>query len=344
MKILHVMAGGARGGAETFFQDCITALHDSGVSQSVVTRDNHDHKINLIRDRNISLRTTSFNRYWRLPTSVAIKKSAEAFGPDIIQYWMTRAGSYGIRTAAKNIAWYGAYYRPHKYKHADAHVAVTRDVADHIVAQGISSEKVFVLNTYAEFPKATAINRADFDTPDDVPLLLALSRLHPLKGIDVLLQALAKVPEAYLWIAGSGAYEKQLKTLCHDLGLDSRVRFLGWREDRGALMETADIFVFPTRKDSFGTVMVEAWGHNTPIIAARAKGPEAFIEDGKNGLLTDIGDADELADAINQLISNPKLRGSLIQGGAKIYQNSFTKKVFQQNAADLYDAVMRLKL
>lgn len=343
MKILHVMAGADRGGAETFFQDSLVALHDDAIQQAVVTRDNHDHKIALIRDRNIPFHTAGFHKLWRFPTAAKIRSMANAFHPDIIQYWMGRAGSYGIRTDAVNVAWYGGYYKPQRFCFADVHVGVTRDIADHIIAQGVPADRVFVLHTYAEFPAEKPVSRAEFDTPDDVPLLLALSRLHWKKGLDVLLKSMVSIPQAYLWIAGSGPLEKELKKLCTDLKLDDRVRFLGWREDRGALLEASDLCVFPSRYEPFGTVTVEAWGRGVPLVAAKAAGPKAFIDHGENGLLVDIDDVDGLSGAILQILNDTALFEKLRAGGLKAYEQGFTKKVFQKNARDFYETVLQYR-
>ena len=84
------------------------------------------------------------------------------------------------------------------------------------------------------------LRRADFDTPDDVPLILALGRLHPVKGFDVLLRALVDVPNAYLWLAGEGPLKDGLQRQMRELGLESRVRFLGWRTDASARSCTVD--------------------------------------------------------------------------------------------------------
>jgi len=68
-----------------------------------------------------------------------------------------------------------------------------------------------------------------------------------------------------------------------DLGLESRVRFSGWRDDRAALLAAADICVFPSRYEPFGTVTVDAWAAKRPLIAAAAQGPKAYVTDGTDG-------------------------------------------------------------
>src|SRR5262249_59953116 len=88
---------------------------------------------------------------------------------------------------------------------------------------------------------------------------LRLPRLHEKKGLDVLLDALVELPQCMAWIAGDGPLEADLKARAARLGVKDRVRFLGWRMDRGALLAAADICVLPSRWEPFGTVMLEAW-------------------------------------------------------------------------------------
>ena len=146
-------------------------------------------------------------------------------------------------------------------------------------------------------------------------MLLALSRLHEKKGLDVLLRALAELPGCVAWIAGDGPLEADLKALAARLGVADRVRFLGWRSDRGALLKAADICVLPSRWEPFGTVMLEAWAAGTPLVAAASQGPSALIEDGGNGLLVPVDDAPALAAAIRRLDGRAGAQGPLDRTG-----------------------------
>ncbi len=338
---MQVMAGARTGGAETFFGDAIMALHEAGVRQHIVTRPDNDHRTNMIRGLGIPVDTASFGRYWRLPTARTLRAAAARFQPDIIQYWMGRAGGYAVPGPACRIGWYGGYYRPSRFKNCDFHVAVTKDIADHIVRQGIDSGRVSVLHTYASFENVAPVPRASLDTPEEAPLFLALARLNPKKGLDVLLKAMTKVPQAHLWIAGDGPLEKELKAQCRDLGLDPRVRFLGWRTDRGALLAAADICVFPSRYEPFGTVTVEAWGTGTPLIAAKAAGPMAYVTHEKDGLLVEIDDVEGLAAAMNRLVADSVLRNSLAAEGLKTYERGFSKPAFTAAALAFYSRILK---
>ena len=177
-------------------------------------------------------------------------------------------------------------------------------------------------------------------TPADTTVLLTLSRLHEKKGLDVLLAALAELPGCIAWIAGDGPLEAYLKVQASRLGVADRVRFLGWRTDRGALLAAADVCVLPSRWEPFGTVMLEAWAAGTPLVAAASQGPAALIEDGGNGLLVPVDDAPALAAAIGRLIADPALEARLIERGRADYEIAFTREAVTRRMIALYTEII----
>ncbi len=340
MKVLQIMAGDARGGAETFFLDAIRAVHETPIEQRVITRFNHPYKIDEIKTRDIPVFNAKFNRLIKFPTSAVIKKQIKEFQPDIVHHYMGRAGEFSMPSDSVNIGWYGGYYKPSRFKHCTHHVGVTQDIVDHIIRQGVPASHAHVLHIYAEFEKGKPIDRAEFDTPEGVPLLLSLSRLHEKKAIDVLLEALVKVPDAYLWIAGTGPIESELKQLTKDLNLESRVRFLGWRDDREALLATCDIVTFPSRYEPFGAVVIEAWAMEKPLITAKAAGPKAYVTHEENGLIVEIDDVNALAENINRVINDKGLTQHIVTNGRRAYDENFTREVFKKNVTALYESVL----
>ncbi len=341
MRVLHAIAGADVGGAETFFVDAVKAIDETGIEQYVVTRNNNSHKIQTISELNIPLKITNFAQRWKWPTQRVISNAIHQHNPDIVHHWMGRAGTYATHGRHTNIGWYGVYYKPTRFKNCHHHVAVTKDIADHIIRQGVTPKQVHLLHIYAELNEAQPLNRAKYNTPDDAPLLLALSRLHTKKGLDILISAMQKIPDAYLWIAGSGPLEQKLKAQMRDLKLEERIRFLGWRYDREALLATADICVFPSRYEPFGAVVIEAWGTGTPLVAAKSQGPKAYISHEENGLLVDIDDVDGLAASINRIIKDKYLQAHITCSGLNHYEQHFSKSVFKTNVQQLYQNIKR---
>lgn len=338
IKILHVMAGGDVGGAETFFQEGVIALQQQAeLEQAVLTRP-VPTRIAALREAGVNTHTARFHGWFRWPTKRALKKLVAEFKPDLIQYWMGRAGQYAITGTHKNIAWYGGYYnRQKRFATCSHHVVVTEDLQRHVIATGADPKDVRVIYTIAGFSSdVTAIPRAEFDTPDDAPVFLALARLHWKKGLDILLQAAAKVPSAYIWIAGDGPLKEELHKQAQELGMMERVRFLGWRNDRERLLKAADVCVFPSRYEPFGTVMIDAWAMRVPLIAAASQGPAAYVKNEENGLLIPVDDTDALAQAMQRCIDDKALCDKIVAGGWDTYQRDFTKEAFRRKSVALY--------
>ena len=152
-----------------------------------------------------------------------------------------------------------------------------------------------MVNTFGTMPDAAPVDRAALATPADALVLLVLARMHRVKGIDTMLRALVEVPGAVLWLAGEGPARAEYARLAAQLGVAGRVRFLGWRDDRKALLEACDICVLPSRYEPFGTVIVEAWATGRPLVATMADGARQYVRDGENGLLCPIDDPSALA-------------------------------------------------
>ena len=147
------------------------------------------------------------------------------------------------------------------------------------------------------------------------------------------------MPEAFLWIAGAGPQEAKLKALAEALGVANRVRFLGWRSDASALYRTADVCVFPSRYEPLGNVVIQAWAHGLPVVAARSQGPSALIRDESDGLLTPVDDAEALAVAVRRLLDDPMLRIRLAQNGAGRVEAEFSRAAVVAQWRDLFAEV-----
>lgn len=140
--------------------------------------------------------------------------------------------------------------------------------------------------------------------------LICVTRLIERKGVQVLLQAMAKLNESvYLTIVGEGNYKATLQALAHRLELDSKVHFYGYcpREQLVQLYNQSDIFVLPSMAESFGMVFVEAMSCGLPVIGASVGGvPDIIQED--NGVLVEPGSVEDLVVAIQNLATEPELR------------------------------------
>ena len=342
MRILHVMAGATEGGAENIMLESVLALQElDTIEQCVVTRPDNTFRLDQFQAAGITTHTASFDRLIKFPTKSVINKAIAAFKPDVIEYWMGRAGEFApAKHRDISIGWYGGYYKLKRFKNCRWHVGLTKDLVRHIHEQGVKHDHIGLIHTMADFENATPVDRASLDTPKDAPVALALARLHVKKGLDTLLDATAKTPGLYVWIAGDGPIEDELKAQCTALDLDDRVRFLGWRNDRGALLAACDFVAFPSRYEPFGTVTVDAWAAQRALVAADAAGPAAYVKDGENGLLIPKDNVDALATAMDRVMHEDGLAATLVAGGTATYEATFTKRAFQKDSLAFYQKII----
>lgn len=332
MKILQVMAGAAHGGAETAFVDMCIALHEAGEELEIVTRRNPAREARL-RAAGLTVHILPFGGTFDIFTPLRMKKIIRAFKPHIVQTWMSRAAQKTPRWASSDgipryivVSRLGGYYKSSHFGQTDYYSTITPDIRRHLIDSGIPEQKIRHINNFAELEEpGPVVRRRDLATPDDAKVLLALGRLHSSKAFDVLMRAVADVPGVYLWIAGEGPDRAALETERTRLGLDDRVRFLGWRDDRASLFAAADICVFPSRYEPFGTVFVQAWAQRVPLVTTSSDGPRQYVRDGEDGLMVPVDDAVALAGAIRRLVEDPDLCHRLTEKGYARYQAEFTK-------------------
>jgi len=324
---MQTMAGGEHGGAEAFFVRLAGGFARAGVEQRVVVRRNAARAAAL-RARGVEPVELRFGGPLDWPTRRALRREAAAFRPDVALAWMSRAARLTPAGDHVLVGRLGGYYDLKYHRRCDHLIGNTRDIVDYLTEAGWPAERAHYLPNFVD-PPAGAADRAALaaalDTPADAPLLVALGRLHPNKAFDVLLTALAEVPEAHLWLAGAGLEEGALRALADELDVAPRVRSLGWRDDAAALIAAADVLVVPSRHEPLGNVVLEGWAAGTPVVAADTAGPATLIEDGRTGRLVPVDDAPALAAALNDVLADPAAARSLAAAGHAAWQADYTE-------------------
>ena len=194
-------------------------------------------------------------------------------------------------------------------------VAISRSVAQDLVymlrtksAPEIISNGVD-LDEFCPGPK----DRSNFGLGENVTAALFAGDLKsPRKNLDTVLKALRLVPNLHLLVAGSHA-ETSAPESAALLGISDRVHFLGFRRDMPAVMRTADIFVFPSRYEPCGLVLLEALASGVPVITSRSAGLSDLIEATTGYVLEDCNDVQALATALAALASDAPRRQVMAQ-------------------------------
>jgi glycosyltransferase involved in cell wall biosynthesis len=197
-------------------------------------------------------------------------------------------------------------------------------------------------------PARIAEQRDAWGCHPDTIVIGCASRLVPDKGLDVLLDAFARVaphaPEALLVIAGDGPLHAALQHQADMLGVAARVRFIGWQEDMPALMAAFDLFCLPTMREGFGYVFLEAQAMGVPVVATAIEPLTETMAQGETALLVAPHDGTHLADALTRLVHDPAERRRLGANGAARVRRLFDQRRQLDQLAAVYRQCVALKL
>ena len=218
-----------------------------------------------------------------------------------------RAGG-GVRAAALRLA------RDVELRHA-AHVFTPSDYLRGLALRwGVAPDRVSVLpNPAPSLPALASREEARRALAVEGPTFAFAGRLSAQKSLETALEALARVPEATLVIAGEGDRLDALRARASQLGMNGRVRFIGPqpRERVLELFRAADGALLSSAWENFPHTVVEALATGTPVIATDVGGVREAVADGRNGLLVPPGDVDALAAALRRYLEDAELRARL---------------------------------
>jgi glycosyltransferase involved in cell wall biosynthesis len=158
--------------------------------------------------------------------------------------------------------------------------------------------------------------------PGQPPVIMGVGRLEPQKDFPTLMRAFARVrtqQPARLIILGEGKQRDELQDLATELGVTEDVQIPGFAKNPYAYMARAALFVFSSRWEGLGNVLIEALAIGTPVVSTNCPdGPSEILEEGRYGLLVPVGDVEALAMAMRQTLAHPPER-SRLQAAAQRY-------------------------
>lgn len=187
---------------------------------------------------------------------------------------------------------------------------------------------------------ARARLRAEWACTEQDFVVLFAGRLIELKDVPTLLRAVARLQAQRvpltLVIAGDGPQREALQAHAHQAGLAKAVRFLGARDDVADCIEASDVLVLPSRQEGLSNVILEALRGQRCVVASRAGGNGELIDDGRNGLLFEVGDDEGLAAALERLRADTALRQRLAQAGRLKLLRQFGVPAMVERLATVY--------
>lgn len=353
MRSMHVIGSRELGGAESFFMRLVLGLQAAGEEVIAVSRPG-SRVGDELEGRVAQVRVPMFNQRdpisrWLLGRAIRRRQ------PDLVQTYMTRATLLTRLPAGRrpvHIARLGGYYKIDHFRHAHAWIGNTRGLCDYLIRGGLPAERVYYIGNFVGDPaplpdSARAALRRQLALPDDAWVVLAVGRHKTKKGFDLLLAALAQLPErisgrpVFTVLVGDGPQRPGLQRQAAQLGLEHRLRWAGWQTEPGPYYALADLFVCPSRHEPLGNVILESWSHARPVLSSANEGALELIDDGIDGMLVPCGEASPLARAIEILLEDDALRAGLAQAGHAKVGMQFSQTAVIAAYLDLYRTLLR---
>lgn len=240
------------------------------------------------------------------------------------------------------------YYNVEKYlsKYTDTIVTINGEDFERartfkakkvIAVQGIGVDTSKFDNVIVDRNK----KREELAIPEGALVLLTIGEMIKRKNHETALKALARLKnQNYIFlICGKGELENYLKDLVVTLGIEDKVRFLGFRNDIPEICIASDIFVFPSFQEGLPVSVMEAMSAGLPIIASRIRGNTDLIQNGNGGFLHEPEDYIGFAKSIDKVIEDEILRAKMSVHN-KNEVKKYDKKVVKETMSNLYSTII----
>ena len=181
------------------------------------------------------------------------------------------------------------------------------------------------------------------------PLVGMVAQLIPWKRQDDFIRGMARVvekfPEAGFLLVGAdpdpdASYERQLRELVAELGLEGKVAFVGFCEDVPGIMAMLDILVLASENEPFGRVLIEGMAASRPVVATEGGGVGEIVVDGDTGLLVPVGDSERIAAAVERLLAEPETARIMGEKGRQRAAALFSIEAHVEQVEELYQEVL----
>ncbi len=226
----------------------------------------------------------------------------------------------------------------------DAVIPVSHSLGRYVRGQGVRDTKVFVVPNGVPLRPA----RAELKAEQSGWVIGTMALFRPRKGLEVLLRAIAELNDGgtkvRLRAVGSFEtpdYERQIKQLVRDLGIDALIDWTGFARDVDAELQRMDIFVLPSLfGEGLPMVILEAMAAGVPVVASDVEGISETIRHGRDGLIVEPGDVAELGSALRGVIEGEFDWNALRQNANARHAELFSDAAMAAGVAEVYRRVL----
>ena len=343
-KICHVLASvGEKGGLEKNVIELANSQAELGHEVSAVAdetmRSHFSGKVNFVAHPMSAGRLNPFNR-------AALKRRILSTGAEIVHAHANKAGQLvrsirGGLPGMKRVATVQNIKRSAKpFRDFDAVITASAQVRDSL--GGIPATVIW--NSIEPPPSGTRESAMATNPPwlgGDEPVFCTVGRLVPAKGMDLLLEATARVPGFKLWLVGEGLQRPELEAIIAKQGLAGRVWMAGHRDDAVGLMGCADLFFVASRNEGGPYTLAEALHMKVPCLSTKVGFAPEFLP--KEALM-ETHSVEELVRGLRFALEHPDELRALMAEPYELVANEVTLEAMTRKVSEVYGGLLKREL
>jgi glycosyltransferase involved in cell wall biosynthesis len=219
--------------------------------------------------------------------------------------------------------------------------------------ENLPAEKIEVINNGLdlspyEMPPQNGSLRKELGLSRDTPLVGMVANFNfEIKGHRYFVEAAKALSDrstgAAFLLVGDGPLRKSYEQMAHELGLKEKIRFLGKRNDVPSILSGLDISVLSSTSEGLSNVILESMAAGKPVVVTNVGGSSELVRDGINGCLVPPADSRAMAEAIENLLRNPRQAVQMGRVGKSMVQDKFSQKQMVENYEKLYVSLLNDK-
>lgn len=294
----------------------------------------------------------------------SLRKALTSYNPDIIQTHLSLTNilssfigkSIGIPVflmeegmGITRPTW-EKFIRKYAYRKVTKFACNSENIKNRMIQrEGVPKEKInLILNSVqVEICTDKEQMRKELSIPMGTYVVISVGSLKPVKGTDYLLKGFALFAEYYsnciLLLAGSGLKRTQYENHAEELGIASKVRFLGNRPDVGNLLNASDVYISASLSEGTSGAILEAMSAKIPVIATAVGGTVSIVEHETTGILIEASNDKAIMETLKGLFDNANLVEKLVLNASEFVQAVFSVDKNQQQFLKVYSSILREK-
>ena len=351
MKIAHIILTSQNGGAEKVFIDYVELLKNIGHENFAIIKNDAPYSSKLEK---LEIKTQKIVNKLGYYDFLAIKKIKDFVEENKIDIVIAHAGKSMVlahkslkKIINKKVILVAVNHSNNVKRSlcADIIFSVNKEIFFKTIDKKRTPENSFVIYNAIDL-KGFEPNFCEYNFSKKSPIILGvIGRLDKGKGFENVIEGLKilqkkSTQKFILKIAGTGEEMANLQKKAKDLNLENSIEFLGWIADSKDFFAQIDIFILPSKNETFGLVILEAMKFSRPIIATNCDGPKEILRHEIDGLLVDLKSSEplpnQIAKAVEKIISDEELTNNLVKNSYQRLKNRFSFEILERMLSDIF--------